>query len=107
MPIITLAAVSALAATPAPPSPVVIQSGWQLQDVAKATQAAAEISTAKYKPAVGIRPQFPAPCLLRLSTIASIPNRCMARTTAPKSFLTAWRVPHGGTGQQISSPTLL
>jgi hypothetical protein len=50
-PIIGLAAASALAATPAPPPQVVIQSGWQMQDAAKATQAGAEISSAGYKPA--------------------------------------------------------
>ena len=48
--IIAMAAVSAPAATPVPPAQVVIQGGWHMQDVAKAPQAAAEISAAHYKP---------------------------------------------------------
>jgi hypothetical protein len=50
MTIVPLAALSAAAATPAPPPQVVVQSGWQMQDIAKATQAPAEISSAQYKP---------------------------------------------------------
>lgn len=50
MSIIAFAAVHASAA-PAPPPQVTIQSGWQLQDAAKATQAGSEISTSGYKPA--------------------------------------------------------
>lgn len=50
MPIVALAAISASAATPAPPPQVIVQGAWQMQDIAKATQAPAEISTAQYKP---------------------------------------------------------
>jgi hypothetical protein len=48
--IIGVAASSASAATPAPPPQITIQSGWQIQDTAKASQAGAEISSASYKP---------------------------------------------------------
>jgi hypothetical protein len=49
-PIIGLAAASALAATPVPPPQVPIQSGWQMQDAARASQPGAEISSSSYKP---------------------------------------------------------
>ena len=40
----------ALAATPAVPLPVTIDTGWRLQDAAKAPEAGGVIATAKYKP---------------------------------------------------------
>jgi hypothetical protein len=46
----TMVALATLSASAAPPQKVVIQGGWQMQDIAKATQAPAEISSAQYKP---------------------------------------------------------
>ena len=46
---LTLASVSSIA-QPAPPSPVVLSSGWFLQDVAKVPQPGAEVSAAGFNP---------------------------------------------------------
>src|SRR6476620_7071361 len=37
------------AATSTPPAPLLLSSGWELQDVAKATQSGAEVSSPKFK----------------------------------------------------------
>jgi len=37
------------AATSAPPAPLLLSSGWKLQDVVKATQPGAEVSSSKFK----------------------------------------------------------
>ncbi|HSY70428.1 MAG TPA: glycoside hydrolase family 2 TIM barrel-domain containing protein, partial [Edaphobacter sp.] len=47
---VTMVGPLALAATPAVPLPVTIDTGWQLQDAAKAPEAGGVIATAKYKP---------------------------------------------------------
>src|SRR5512146_572302 len=50
VPIIGLAAASAAVAAPTPPPKVILQTGWQLQDAAKATQAGTEVSSSRFKP---------------------------------------------------------
>jgi hypothetical protein len=47
-PLVALMAISAAAQT-AQPQPVVLSSGWQMQDVAKAPQAGAEVASAAFK----------------------------------------------------------
>lgn len=50
VPLIGLAAASAAIAAPTPPPQVTLQTGWQLQNAAKATQAGTEISSSRFKP---------------------------------------------------------
>ncbi|HVU45165.1 MAG TPA: hypothetical protein VHD85_03505, partial [Terracidiphilus sp.] len=47
--LVTISTFAAAAyAASAPPQPLVIDSGWQLQDVAKATQSGAQVSSASF-----------------------------------------------------------
>jgi len=88
MPIVGLAALTASAATPvpAPPPQTVIQSGWQVQDAAKATQAAAEISSATYNPTGWYTATVPATVLTTLVNNRVYPEPLYGENNRPETI---------------------
>lgn len=81
-----LAAVVPLAATAksAPPQPLVIGSGWQLQDVAKVTQAGAEIAAAGFKPEGWYAATVPGTVLTSLVTDHVYPEPLYGENNRPE-----------------------
>ncbi len=85
---------SASIAQSVPPQPVVLATGWQLQDVSQSRRNRAPKSPPRpSKPPAGTRPPFPAPYSPRWSTTTSTPSRSTAKTIAPRSIPESLR-PH-------------
>ncbi len=65
---------------------LVIQSGWQMQDVAKATQAAAEISSATYKPSGWYTATVPGTVLTTLVNNRVYPEPLYGENNRPETI---------------------
>ncbi len=74
----------AATAKSAPPQPLVIGSGWQLQDVAKVTQAGAEIAAAGFKPEGWYAATVPGTVLTSLVTDHVYPEPLYGENNRPE-----------------------
>jgi Glycosyl hydrolase 2 galactose-binding domain-like/Exo-beta-D-glucosaminidase Ig-fold domain/Glycosyl hydrolases family 2/Glycosyl hydrolases family 2, TIM barrel domain len=86
MPVIGLAAAIASAATPVPLPQVVIQANWQMQDIAKVTQAGAEVSSPHYKSAGWYKATVPGTVLTTLVNNHVYPEPLYGENNRPETI---------------------
>jgi hypothetical protein len=80
---LTLLSISA-AAQSTPPSPVVISSGWQLQDIAKVHQSGENVSSAGFKPAEWYAATVPGTVLTSLVNDKVYPDPAYGENNRPE-----------------------
>lgn len=81
-----LTATNALAAAPVPPPQVIIQAGWQMQDIAKVTQAGAEVSSPHFKSDGWYRATVPGTVLTTLVNNHVYPEPLYGENNRPENI---------------------